>query len=158
MSSPVPDVAGRDIPRRYPRTFRVEDSVYEVPEEREGPEDPANPKDRLGDTKPQLHLVPPALTILASQAMADGAAKYGPYNWREKPVRMTVYISAIQRHLAALMDGEEVTRDTGVPHLGAIAASIGILADAQATGNLIDDRPTTGPAGDLIDRFTKDPS
>jgi hypothetical protein len=156
--STVPDVAGRDItPQRrfwdagpYPAPVNLPGLVT-VPE----PEDSGNPKDRIGDTKPQMHLVPAALNIEVARVMADGARKYGPYNWREKPVRMTVYISAMERHLAALKDGENLTRDSGVKHLGAIAASAAILLDAQAVGNLIDDRPTPGPAGDLIEFYTE---
>jgi len=32
---------------------------------------------------------------------------------------------------------------------------MGILLDAEATGNLIDDRPTPGPAGKLIEQLTE---
>lgn len=121
------------------------------------PEPPAtgNPKDAIGDTKPQLHLVPPALSIHAARAMENGARKYGPYNWRENAVRLTVYISAMQRHLAALLDGEDVASDSGVLHLGHVAAGAGIVLDALETGNLIDDRPLPGPAARLIEEFTE---
>lgn len=127
---------------------KQESAVAEVP-------DSGNPKDAIGDTKPQLHLVPAALTIEVARAMEDGARKYGPYNWRENPVRMTVYLSAIERHLAALKDGENVTRDSGVKHLAAIGANVAILLDSEALGVLIDDRSTAGPAGDLIERYTE---
>ena len=50
--------------------------------------DTLNPKDLLGASKPQLHLVPPALTIWVAKAMENGAMKFGPYNWRDKKVRM----------------------------------------------------------------------
>lgn len=135
--------------------------LHDLPELEGGPEavlDPTNPKDRIGDTKPQMHLVPAALNIEVARVMADGARKYGPYNWREHPVRMTVYLSAIERHEAALKDGENLTRDSGVKHLAAIAASCAILLDAEATGNLIDDRPIHGPAGDLLEEYTEQAS
>lgn len=114
-----------------------------------------NPKDAIGDTKPQMHLVPAALSIEVARAMADGARKYGPYNWRTNPVRMTVYISAIERHVAALKDGENLTRDSKVKHLAAIGANVAILLDAGAVGVLLDDRPTPGPAGDLLEFYTE---
>jgi len=113
-----------------------------------------NPKDAIGLTKPRLDLVPPALEIHTSQAMANGAKKYGPYNWREHPVKLTVYIGAAKRHLAELLDGDNVARDSGVHHAAHVAACMAIILDALETGNLIDDRPTKGPAGDLIERMT----
>jgi hypothetical protein len=118
--------------------------------------DSTNPKDLIGDLKPQIHLVPAALQIQAALAMANGAAKYGPYNWRENRVRATVYVSAIQRHLLAWLDGEDIADDSGVSHLGHIAAGVGILLDAEATGNLIDDRPARGAASRLLAIHTKE--
>lgn len=112
--------------------------------------DQTNPKDLIGVTKTPLRLVPPALDIMAAPAMAEGAAKYGAYNWREKRVRYTVYLEATQRHLLALMDREDTASDTGIHHLSHIAANIGIIADAMFGGNLIDDRPTPGPAAKML--------
>ena len=119
-------------------------------------DDSGNPKDAVGELKPPLHLVPAALTIQVSQAMKNGAAKYGPYNWREKKVRAHVYIAAAQRHLAAWFDGENVASDSGVHHLAHAAACLAILLDAEATGNLIDDRPPHGAAARLIDELAEE--
>lgn len=121
----------------------------------EAAEDSTNPKDRIGVTKPQLHLVPPALRLYAAAAMKDGAEKYGPYNWREKAVRAVVYYDAACRHLDAWFDGENEAEDSGAHHLGHAAACIGILLDALATGNLIDDRPTPGATARLIADMTE---
>jgi len=113
-----------------------------------------NPKDLVGVKKPPLHLVPPALVLHTSQAMANGAAKYGPFNWREHPVKMTVYVGAAMRHLAELLDGENVARDSKVHHAAHVSACMAIILDALETGNLIDDRPTKGCASDVIERMT----
>ena len=43
-------------------------------------------------------------------------------------------------HLNAWAEGEEAAPDSGVHHLGHARACLGILLDAQETGNLIDDR------------------
>jgi hypothetical protein len=115
--------------------------------------DTGNPKDALGMKKPNLSLVPPASKLYQAQAMMDGAQKYGPYNWRDKPVKAMVYISAAQRHIDQYLDGEVFDPISGVPHLGHALACFGILADATETGNLIDDRPVKGPAGEMIRRF-----
>jgi hypothetical protein len=116
--------------------------------------DTTNPKDLLGVKKPQLHLVPRSLIIRVAQAMADGARKYGPFNWRTKGVRASIYVDAAERHLGQWFDGEECAKDSGVPHLAHAAACIGILIDAEATGNLVDDRPTPGAASKLIEELT----
>jgi hypothetical protein len=94
--------------------------------------------------------VPPALAILASDAMADGARKYGPFNWRETSVRLSVYLEAAQRHLEAYRDGQDRAEDSGYLHLSHAAACLAIIADADALGMLIDDRPAPGPAAAML--------
>lgn len=111
-----------------------------------------NPKDAIAARKPQLHLVPPASIIREAQAMENGAAKYGPFNWRheDRKVNASVYVGACLRHLLSWFDGEEVADDSGVHHLGHAKACLGILLDAMETGHMIDDRPPTGAAGRMI--------
>lgn len=73
--------------------------------------------------------------------MMDGARKYGPFNWRGNAVVASIYIDALIRHAMSWFEGEECADDSGVHHLGHAIACLGILLDAQETGNLIDDRP-----------------
>lgn len=117
--------------------------------------DETNPKDLIGIKKPRLSLIPPAANIYEALAMQDGAGKYGPYNWRGKKVRLSIYIDAAKRHIDSFFDGEMLTRDSKVPHLGAARACLGIVIDALETGNLVDDRPPKGVAGDLLEKFTQ---
>lgn len=117
--------------------------------------DQTNPKDLIGIKKPRLSLVPPAGILYEALAMADGADKYGPYNWREKKVQAMIYLEACMRHLLAWQDGEEVAPDSGVPHLAHAKACIGILIDAKETDSLIDNRPKGGVMGELIARHTR---
>lgn len=115
-----------------------------------------NPKDKIGSKKAPLGLVPPALEIGASEAMADGAAKYGPFNWREAPVEYMTYLTAIKRHVDALIDREDFAVDSGIHHLHHIAAGAGILIDAKGIpGCLIDNRPPKGPAADMLRALDK---
>ena len=116
--------------------------------------DKTNPKDLIGMTKPPLDLVPPALIIWVSQAMKNGAIKFGPFNWRDNKVRMSIYIAAALRHILALQDGEDVAQDSQVHHAAHAAACMGIILDALETGNLVDDRPKKGAASQLLARFT----
>lgn len=112
---------------------------------------PANPKKAFGDRKRAVHLVPPILVLETAPAMAEGAEKYGPFNWRQSPVEVMTYVGAIGRHLAAFADGEDVDPEStkGKTHLAGIAACVAILMDARALGNLIDNRPPRGPAPEV---------
>jgi len=100
-----------------------------------------NPKDLLGEKKISITKLPPVAILHGSAAMVNGADKYGPYNWRENDVVSHIYIDAAMRHLMEWWEGEETASDSGVNHLGHAIACCAILLDAQANGNLIDDRP-----------------
>lgn len=112
---------------------------------------PPNPKARFGDLKRRVDLVPPALVLGAAVALAEGAEKYGPFNWRENHVELMTYVGAILRHTFALVDGENVDPEStkGKLHLEGIAACCAILLDSLYAGILIDNRPPKGPAPGL---------
>lgn len=100
----------------------------------------SNPKDRIGITKLPLHILPIAFLVDTALALFDGLCKYGRFNWRKESVAATVYIDAAQRHIAKWAWGREKDKDSGVHELGHAAACLAILMDAQASGNLVDDR------------------
>jgi len=112
--------------------------------------DMTNPKDLLGAKKIDLSLFPDVAVLHGAHAMFDGAGKYGPYNWRTKHVRATVYITAARRHLLAWAAGEEYAEDSGVHHLGHVLGCVAILLDAQQTGALLDDRYTNAAVVKLL--------
>lgn len=114
-----------------------------------------NPKDLFGLKKPPLRLVPPALVIYTSLAYADGARRYGEYNWRTKGVRRTVYLEAALRHIYQALDGEDTDPSSGAPHEAHVSACMGIVLDAVGLGNLVDDRPVKGAASTLIRDLTE---
>ena len=118
-------------------------------------QDDTNPKDRLASAKPDLTLVPPVANIFEAGVMGLGAKKYGAYNWRIKKVRMTVYLAAIARHLAAVLDGDDCDEESLLPHIAHIRANTGILLDAQSGGNLIDDRPPNGVSSRTLKEWPK---
>lgn len=105
--------------------------------------DTVNPKDLIAAKKLSLTKFPAVAILHANHAMADGAVKYGPYNWRDKPIPASIYVDACKRHLEPWFDGEETADDSGVHHLGHALGCIGIVLDAQESGMLIDDRPCT---------------
>lgn len=101
----------------------------------------SNPKDLLGVKKPDMTKIPAIALLWEALAMMDGGGKYGPYNWRDNKVVATIYIAAAKRHIDEWYEGTEYAEDSGCHHLGHARACLGILLDAQATGNMIDDRP-----------------
>lgn len=114
---------------------------------------PENPKDIVGARKIGLSVVPDSLAVYDAMAFTEGALKYGQYNWRFAGVRVSVYISALRRHLAKFMAGEWADSTTGVPHLASARACLGILLDAKLSNKLVDDRPPAQPALiELIDK------
>jgi hypothetical protein len=114
----------------------------------------ANPKTPFGLLKPSLSLIPPAAAIQEAVVFGLGAKKYGPFNWRESSVSARVYLDAMQRHVLAWQDGEDTDPESLASHLAHARACLGILLDAMATGNLIDDRPKPGAAAAMIRQFT----
>lgn len=120
-------------------------------------EDAVNPKDRLGINKPNVNLVPPSSIVYQALAMQHGAIVkgYGPFNWRTKKVRGSIYIAAAIRHIFQYLDGQDTDEESGYPALGHALASLGILVDAIENGNLVDDRPAKGPVSRILERFTK---
>ena len=109
-----------------------------------------NPKDLIGIKKVPLNLLPTAGLIHEALALKNGAAKYGPFNWRDQNVQASIYVAACQRHLLAWLDGEEIAEDSGVHHLGHAKACLGIILDALETESLHDDRPLPGATARLL--------
>ena len=105
-----------------------------------------NPKEAVGDAKVPLWLCSPIAKAHWSLAQFAGMCKYQAWNWRVAGVRVSTYLSAMQRHLDAYMSGEELDPIDGTHHLGNIMACAAIVLDAQAAGKLTDDRP---PSVDL---------
>lgn len=114
-----------------------------------------NPKDKIGKTKPPFHLIPTTALVHEAVVMGLGADKYGPYNWRDKTVAASVYISAAYRHLASWFDGENYDEESKASHLAHARACLAIILDAKAQGMLVDDRPEAGKTAQLIKEFTK---
>lgn len=113
-----------------------------------------NPKTAMGLKKPGTAAIPPVAVLELGAVMANGAAKYGRFNWREKTVTTSVYTDAIDRHLLAFRDGETHDRESGRPHLAHVMACCSILLDAQSIGRLNDDR-IEGAASEWINEQTK---
>lgn len=118
-----------------------------------------NPKDTVGALKITFGVCSGVAKVYWAMAMSDGAYKYGEMNWRNKSVKMSVYLDAMERHLTALRAGEDLDHDpvSGaiVPHSGRIMACCSIIEDARASGNLIDDRRAGDKTADLLKALTQ---
>lgn len=117
-------------------------------------EKPTNPKDVIGSDKLPLHLWPSTATALGCLGLLDGALKYGRSNFRAVGVKASIYYDAANRHLNAWFEGEEVDPDSGLPHLAHALACLAILAEAQAKGNLNDDRMFKTDYREWVDALT----
>ena len=103
---------------------------------------PEDPKGEAGKTKAQLQLIPPVFNSQVAKALACGAAKYGPWNWREHKVEMMTYLGAMKRHIDQVIDREDQDPESHAHHLGHVAAGCAIVLDAMRHGTLIDNRPS----------------
>lgn len=114
-----------------------------------------NPKHASGLSKVPLHLVPPVAIIYEAMVFKFGAKEYGPFNWRDTAVVRSIYLDAVERHLLAMRDGQDIDPKSGLPHAAHIRASMAIILDAAEIGNLIDDRGPDGTAAALMERFAE---
>lgn len=119
------------------------------------PPDSMNPKDKLGLKKPALRLVPWVAVLWMAKVFTFGAKKYSEFNWRKKKVRSSVYDEAALRHIIAVMDGQDLDEETGLPHEAHVMACMAIKLDARACGVLVDDRDPTGNVAALINFLTE---
>lgn len=109
---------------------------------------PQNPKDAIATNKLPTHLVSGLVKAYDAIAHFLGNVKYGSWNFRAAPVRVSVYKSALDRHMDAYWEGEWLDPTDGTPHLANAKACINILIEAHHTPGTIDDRPPSR-AGEL---------
>jgi hypothetical protein len=159
------------------RLDRAKDWATELPEDRTtqvqydywvttglGPKPPkptksqpkdTNPKSAAARSKVSLSLVPSIAILELAQAFRDGAAKYGPYNWREDPVSSSVYLDAAFRHMELYRAGQDIASDSGIKHIVHAMSCFAILLDAKLVGTLIDDRDKMKDPS-LLEAFLED--
>jgi hypothetical protein len=102
-----------------------------------------NPKALDSAHKVPTWLTPGVLIIAVAKILDFGRKKPGrwAWNWRDRPINLSDYLSAMDRHLQCVKDGEWIDPETGEPHIAAIAASCGIVLDAESVGTLTNDLP-----------------
>lgn len=102
-----------------------------------------NPKAVAGRQKRQSQFTPVGVLNEIHDGMAEGARKYGPYNWRDVPIEVSDYYDSLNRHMSAWWEGEDIDPDSGVNHISKAITGLIVLRDAMLHGTAVDDRPCT---------------
>lgn len=66
--------------------------------------------------KPMFGLIPTQPLQQLAEVYTMGAKKYSPHNWRKGCEWSRIY-DAVQRHLTAYWGGEDLDKESGLPHL-----------------------------------------
>lgn len=74
---------------------------------------------RYNEGKPRWSLVHFESLVPMIRVLEFGALKYGRENWK-KGLDTKEILESMQRHLAALLDGEEFDPESGLSHMGHI--------------------------------------
>jgi len=90
--------------------------------------------------KPRPELLPSAALLEISKVMAFGAKKYGDNNWREGGFDWTRIMGAMQRHLLAFNDGEDLDPETGLSHIAHVGCNALFLLEHILKGYGDDNR------------------
>jgi hypothetical protein len=108
---------------------------------------PSNPKHALGIKKVPLHCIPCGPLMEVGLAFMEGGRKYGSHNYRKIGVKASTYYDAVMRHMMAWWEGEDIDKDSGVPHIIKTIACLFVLRDSVLMDNCEDDRPIKYPEG-----------
>jgi hypothetical protein len=100
-----------------------------------------NPKDSVGANKSPLSPVSRRVIHELGLAMLEGECQYWRHNYRASKVRAMVYIDALERHISAWVEGQDIDPKSGLSHLVKAMACLMIIRDAQLFESLTDDRP-----------------
>ena len=74
---------------------------------------------RYNEGKPRWGLVDYKSLVPMIQVLEYGCEKYSPDNWKQG-LDLREILESMQRHLAALMDGEEIDSESKISHMGHI--------------------------------------
>lgn len=88
----------------------------------------------------QYSLVPAEPLRLLAEHFGRGSRKYSARNW-EKGYEWSLNFDALQRHIWAFWDGEDIDEETGTPHTVAAMWHAAVLTEFMTTHPEFDDRP-----------------
>ncbi len=90
--------------------------------------------------KEPLALIDPEFPLGVARVLAFGANKYSEWNWAEGTFAWSRLLSAMQRHILAFQGGEELDKESGLPHLDHAACCLMFLRRYASDGLGKDDR------------------
>lgn len=89
--------------------------------------------------KPMCELLSPQALLGTTQVLTFGAKKYASHNWR-KGIVWSRLIGAIFRHMFAILSGEDLDPESGLPHIDHVACEVMFLQEFYRTRKDLDDR------------------
>jgi len=94
---------------------------------------------KLDNNKPRLSIIPFKCLMGVIKVFEHGAKKYAPHNYRLGMDR-TRYADACFRHLHSWLIGNDMDKESGLPHLDHAIASLMMLRENEIEGRGKDDR------------------
>lgn len=89
--------------------------------------------------KPMMGLISSKFLVGLAKVLTFGAKKYAAHNWRKGMAFSKAY-NALQRHLVAFNDGEDLDVETGLCHLDHAACELMFLRELWELQPKHDDR------------------
>lgn len=97
------------------------------------------PAKKFDAGKPPISLIPRAALEAEAAVLAHGRKKYGAHNWR-KGMSFSRLYDGVLRHIIAVMEGEDLDPETGLPHEAHARCGLGFLIELKQTHPELDDR------------------
>lgn len=94
---------------------------------------------KFDSEKPRMELLSRVALEGCAQVLAFGSRKYAAHNWR-RGLAWSRLIGAALRHLTAIMDGEDIDPESGLPHVDHLACCVMFLSEYQKKNLGTDDR------------------
>jgi hypothetical protein len=91
------------------------------------------------DGKPRVDLLDPDALLGLSRVLSFGCEKYAAHNWRGG-IKFSRIIGSILRHLFAIMGGEDIDLESGLPHIDHLGCDWMFLSYYMKKRKDLDDR------------------
>ena len=78
---------------------------------------------KFDEGKVRFDLLLPEWELAVAKVMTHGAGVHGDNSWQTVPNGENRYYAALRRHLNAFRSGEELDKESGLPHLAHVAVN-----------------------------------
>lgn len=78
---------------------------------------------RFNENKPKWSLIHYKSLEPMIRVLEFGEKKYGAFNWQKPGLEPKEILESLQRHLASLMDGQDLDKETKLHHIGHIMSN-----------------------------------